>query len=59
MHWRVKQSAKCGVSLAADYRRESDLGAEGIDPINKGKPAASFYGTQAGVSYLKDRKSVV
>jgi hypothetical protein len=38
--------------LAADYRRESDLGADGIDPINKGKPAASFYGTQAGVSYL-------
>jgi hypothetical protein len=38
--------------LAADYKREVDLGSAGVDPINKGQPSAAFYGTQAGVSYL-------
>ena len=33
--------------LSADYKREVDL-ADGNDPINKGKPAAHFYGTAAG-----------
>jgi hypothetical protein len=38
--------------LAADYKREVDLGTAGVDPINKGQPSATFYGMQAGVSYL-------
>ena len=38
--------------LSADYKREVDLGDAGVDPINKGKPAAHFYGTSAGVQHL-------
>lgn len=38
--------------LSADYKREVDLGDAGVDPINKAKPAAHFYGTSAGVQHL-------
>ena len=38
--------------LAANYKREVDLGDAGVDPINKAKPSAHFYGVASGVQYL-------
>lgn len=46
------QSPAVSLWLAANYKREVDLGDAGVDPINKGKPSAHFYGVASGVQYL-------
>jgi hypothetical protein len=63
----ASKTAAVSLWLAANYRREVNLGENGVDPINKGKPSAHFYGTSAGVQHLnqviaraeKDRASAV
>ena len=48
----ASKSAAISLWLSANYKREVDLGDAGVDPINRGKPSAHFYGTSAGVQHL-------